>query len=1102
MRVISISLLLVLVALSATVFAQGDPDTLSQDFALIERWTHLPTPTGVRFAKDGRAFILTKGGFIYSVKMVTGTEKPVKVADISVNVYNNFDRGLTGLAPHPDFPETPIVYALFGRDGKVGDPAVGGWGDACPSGICIGSGAVGRFTWDPVLNSLTNYTDIVVDWCTGSETHQVGDLRFDGNGNLLISAGDASFYKTGINFGDAPNPCPLFDPQNPGDNGALLAQNVGSPLGKLSYLTMKQLMDFEATHQAPTLNIHAEGFRNPYRFTVDPETSEIYLGDVGDATWEELNHIPAIGSAGLGGNATIPNYGWPCYEGPMKAPALIQKNSPKCNPMFSGEKTYTPAMWQYNHRESFGDVNSPSGGQSAITGLGIYKGAAFGDKYKNSLWFPDYTRKGIWTMLRKPDNSGYDTSNESGIKKIVENLEQVVDVTPGTDGNIYLTQIWQGKIWQLIPAGANGAPPQVHLKLDKTYGPLNLMVNMDASETTDPMHSKNGQLKFEWDFLGNNKFMDWGAKTWYRYRKKGVYNAKLRVTSPKGAATTYPFQIFAGYDMSGEIQLSVSNNTFGVGDMVEFSADIRDENGVAIPASQYTWSVMIAHCYPGPPCLPDVKSCHQHQVINVAGVSKSSTAARDHDFPSYYTYTLDLQHPTQTDLKVTKYLEVYPAAIHAVIDTNPQGLNIIVNMVSQVAPYSHNNLDKGMVSLDIQPEQMTPDRQAYRFSGWSQGGNTTQSFAMTTNQTTYTAKFDRYDIPVLPAGKQKAPSQASGSGGWRTCTASWSAPLTAAGEAAVAAQAKQQPDPNAPTTGLTAPTLASNMTDSTGITNYIIYYRELKWNSPDPEPKFATAMVPATVQTWDFDNVDVASKCQFQISAVTADGEGDKSSIAETRSLLVVPPSVRDCPEQTCTYKAALIDDWNHPTIAKNLVPYLQEPSTVDGYDMGKYGPAKWEVVNDKLHFKSNSLKPNVVYWYSMLTDPSVKCLAADVYYTHLTFKITAPAGTDFQFGMHSRDKTCTDQVPKIWVNLKDVAKMDGTEQTIKVPIQRLTSSPRGVMSVFFQQFNTDADIYFDDLALVNDCAYRSSSDAGQSSRVPSAFSAGAMALGCAYMAL
>jgi glucose/arabinose dehydrogenase len=120
-------------------------------------FTGLSNPTAVRFASDGRVFVAEKNGRIKVFDSLTDTT-PTVFADLNVNVYNFWDRGLLGLALAPNFPADPYVYVLYTYDHELGSAAPAPrWGtpgilsDPCPTPPgptddgCMVSGRLSRF---------------------------------------------------------------------------------------------------------------------------------------------------------------------------------------------------------------------------------------------------------------------------------------------------------------------------------------------------------------------------------------------------------------------------------------------------------------------------------------------------------------------------------------------------------------------------------------------------------------------------------------------------------------------------------------------------------------------------------------------------------------------------------------------------------------------------------------------------------------------------------------------------------------------------------------------------------------------------------------------
>ena len=170
--------------------------------------------------------------------------------------------------------------------------------------------------------------------------------------------------------------------------------------------------------------IIAHGLRNPFRFTIRPGTNEVWVGDVGWNTWEEIDRI----TDPLG---TVENFGWPCYEGAFPASARQSgydgANIPICENLYAtGDPNVVPPYYAYNHSAQVVSGEGCPAGGSSISGLAFYQGGSYPDNYDGALFFADYSRGCIWVMF--PGGNGLPDPNTRAT--FVDRSPTVKDVGP------------------------------------------------------------------------------------------------------------------------------------------------------------------------------------------------------------------------------------------------------------------------------------------------------------------------------------------------------------------------------------------------------------------------------------------------------------------------------------------------------------------------------------------------------------------------------------------------------------------------------------------------------------------------------------------------
>lgn len=292
------------------------------------------SPVFVTNAGDARLFVVEQDGLIKIVE--NGTTKTTFL-DLTTKTDQSGERGLLGLAFHPDYASNGLLYVIYTRISD-GDLVLAEYE---------------RSTGDPDKADLASERVVLTIEHSSAGNHNGGTIMFKGN-NLFWTTGDG---------GNTPN----------------AAQDLNSLLGKILRINPMDPdgvggADYSISSRNPYVGvagrdeIWARGLRNPYRCSIDPKTRDLWCGDVGQNRWEEVNHK---------GNAKGRNFGWPLLEG--------NHHYPSGDPCSSGCKT-RPIL-AYPHEAGAEDNNTVVGGYVArrpgqpLTGKYI-----FGDFGSGRVW--------------------------------------------------------------------------------------------------------------------------------------------------------------------------------------------------------------------------------------------------------------------------------------------------------------------------------------------------------------------------------------------------------------------------------------------------------------------------------------------------------------------------------------------------------------------------------------------------------------------------------------------------------------------------------------------------------------------------------------------
>ncbi|MAT97513.1 MAG: hypothetical protein CL608_10260 [Anaerolineaceae bacterium] len=262
-------------------------------------------PVDIANAGDDRLFIVEQPGVIRIID-ADGNKLDEPFLDINdiVDSETHGERGLLGLAFHPDYPNIPYFYVNYTEDPE-------------DNTAINGNTIIARYTVssDPNIADENSAVEILrIDQPQGN--HNAGDLNFGPqDGYLYIAMGDGGGggdddddHTPGI--GNAQDMTKLLGKvlriNVDGDSG--LAPDCGTVNGGTPPYTIPNDNPFTASGDDICNEIWASGLRNPWRASFDRETFDYYIADVGQSAREEVNFQPASSTGGE-------NYGWRCYEG-------------------------------------------------------------------------------------------------------------------------------------------------------------------------------------------------------------------------------------------------------------------------------------------------------------------------------------------------------------------------------------------------------------------------------------------------------------------------------------------------------------------------------------------------------------------------------------------------------------------------------------------------------------------------------------------------------------------------------------------------------------------------------------------------------------------
>ncbi|MCB2378412.1 PQQ-dependent sugar dehydrogenase [Hymenobacter sp. BT635] len=637
-------LLLSLLALTAT------GQTFPAGFNQVQVTNGISNPTVLAFAPDGRIFVGEQGGALRVIK--NGSLLAAPFVRLSVN--SSGERGLIGIALDPNFSANGYIYLYYtvstaplrnriSRFTAAGDVAVAG------SEVVV-------LELDP-LSSATN--------------HNGGAMSFGPDGKLYVAIGENA-------------------------NGSH-AQNLDTYHGK--FLRINPDGSVPAGNPFPTgseqrRRVWSYGLRNPYTFAIHPTTGRMFLNDVGQNTWEEID------DATTGGR----NFGWPATEGATTATGVT-------SPVFS-----------YPH-------GTGDGRGCAITGGTFFNPAStnYPASYAGKYFYQDLCNQWINYI----DLSGSTPVRSAFATALPGNA---VGLTTGLDGNLYYLSRSAGALYKVVYTPSTSAPVI-------TGQPANVSVAPGQAASFRVTATGTTPLSYQWQKNGVN--ITGATSATYTLASVAAADAgqyRAVVTNAVGTATSTAATLTVttpNTAPTAQILTPTEGTTYVAGTTITFSGEATDPEQGTLPASAFSWRVDFHHD----------THVHDGTAFNQGLKTGSFAIPNTGETAANVWYRLILTVTDAGGLTSTVFRDIYPRTSVLSLATNPAGLRLTLDGQPLTTPATVTSVEGVLRTLGVVSPQ-TVNGVTYEFTGWSQGGTATQTLPTPTADATYTASFR-----VVPAGQ-------------------------------------------------------------------------------------------------------------------------------------------------------------------------------------------------------------------------------------------------------------------------------------------------------------------------------------------------------------
>ena len=596
----------------------------------------IASPTAMAFASDGRLFVCQQNGALRVIKNDTLLATPF----LTVTTDSSGERGLLGVTFDPDFANNQWVYIYYTVPGSPPHNRVSRFtalGDVAVSG------------------SQTNILEL--NNLSSAQNHNGGAIHFGLDGKLYIAVGENA--------------------------NSANAQTLTNLLGKILRIdgsgSIPSDNPFYNTASGVNRAIWALGLRNPFTFGIQPGTGRMFINDVGQNTWEEIDEgLPGV------------NYGWPNCEGACSSP----------NPNFEDP------IYQYSHADG-----------CAIVGGTFYNptSSQFPSEYVGVYFFADLC--GGWIRTLDPDNSNQVATFATG-------LSSPVDLRVSADGSLYYLDRGLSSVYRVRFTSA----PSI------TMHPQDQTVPAGASATFTVAASGAQPLFYQWQRDG----IDIPGATSPSYTLTGVQaqdNGALfrcRVSNAFGSTTSNPARLTVSNNQSPVATILAPQNgaRYNAGDTIAFSGSASDPEEGNLPPSALSWTILFHH------------DTHTHPFLGpISGVASGTFTIPDAGETSANVfYRIHLTVTDSAGAQSSAFVDLLPNVVTLALLTDPTDLQLTLDGQPVTSPFTVLSV-VGMTRTLGAPSSQRVDKSNYTFLSWSDGGAQDHVIRTPAVDTTYTAFY-------------------------------------------------------------------------------------------------------------------------------------------------------------------------------------------------------------------------------------------------------------------------------------------------------------------------------------------------------------------------